>query len=195
MPDPMYKLQGARPPLSKLPGFSSGSSLFGTIPSLRHCFHVFDHIEESIFFFDMEYALAYINQKGRKLVRKAFGIEPVMGESVLHSLSPELHREFRQILDGVLSGQPTEYEKEIPSSKVWLHCKYFPAYDAMGQINGIYGVVRDITVEKKLKPLEEKAEIYEQDLYQSRLLFEQFMQNSPLVAWLTDGEGTMHYMN
>jgi PAS domain S-box-containing protein len=195
MPDPMFKLQGIPLPLPKSSSFSHGLFSFGSIPSLRHCFHVFDHIEESIFFFDKEYTLVYINKKGRKLIRKAFGIEPVTGESVLDTLPIELNREFRQILDGVLSGRPTEYEKEIPSSKVWLHCRYFPAYDAMGEMNGVYGVVRDITVEKKIKPLEEKAEIYEQDLFQSRLLFEQFMQNSPLVAWLADGEGTMHYMN
>ena len=32
-------------------------------------------------------------------------------------------------------------------------------------------------------------------MYESRQLFEEFMENSPLLAWVADEEGIIHFMN
>jgi PAS domain S-box-containing protein len=56
----------------------------------------------------------------------------------------------------------------------------------------MYCVARNAT-EKKLA--EKKVEEAERQKIESRVLFELFMKNSPLVAWITDIEGVMHYMN
>lgn len=52
-----------------------------------------------------------------------------------------------------------------------------------------------LSAKRECRKLERENKAIEQNLFQSRLLFEQFMQNSPLVAWVTDAGGTMQYMN
>ncbi|RYF85619.1 MAG: PAS domain S-box protein, partial [Chitinophagaceae bacterium] len=168
---------------------------FDATAGLRSCFHVFDHIDESFFFFDTAYRLLYLNKPGGEILKKAYGINLAVGENIIEKLPASRQIGFMQVIDTVLSGNPVDYELEICSEKMWIRCKYFPSYDANGDINGFYGVVKDITSKKEIGRLTHKAETMQQDLFQSRLLFEQFMQNSPLVAWLTDARGIMHYMN
>lgn len=56
----------------------------------------------------------------------------------------------------------------------------------------MYCVARNAT-EKKVA--EEKLKAAERKTHQSKQVFELFMKNSPLVAWITDIEGVMQYMN
>lgn len=169
--------------------------LLAPLTTLRNCFHVFEHIDEAFFFFNERFELLYLNKAGHEIIKRAYGLQPKPGECLFDSLPVKRRTAFVNIMMDVLKGETADYELEIPERKIWIHCKYFPNYSEKGVINGLYGVVKDITAKKEIGRLEQKAEIIEQDLFQSRLLFERFMQNSPLVAWLTDARGTMQYMN
>ena len=167
----------------------------GPLSSPHGCFKIFDHIDESFFSFDKEGNLLHLNKPGQQILKKSYGIELAVGENVIQKLPAERRQGFAEIIARVLAGEAIQYELEIPSRNTWIHCKYFPSFGADGRTNGLYGVVKDITAKKEMGRLEQKAEVIEQTLFQSRLLFEQFMQNSPLVAWLTDRRGVMRYMN
>ena len=168
---------------------------FGCFPSSQNMFHVFDHIDDAFFFFDKSYHVLYLNKTGSDILEKAYGVSIASGENLVEKLPDERKKGFTQMLSKVLNGVPVAYELEISSKKMWIHCKYFPSFEEGKKVNGFYGIVKDITAQKEVGRLEQKAESIEHDLFQSRFLFEQFMQNSPLVAWLTDARGTMHYMN
>lgn len=167
----------------------------GTLSNHKDSFGIFNHIDESFFSFDKNANLLYLNKPGMHILKKAYGIQLNIGENIIKKLPVERRQGFAEIIRKVLAGEAVQYELEIPSRNTWIHCKYFPSYGADGQPIGLYGVVKDITAKKEVGRLEQKAEIIEQNLFQSRLLFEKFMQNSPLVAWLTDQRGVMQYMN
>lgn len=171
------------------------SPCFGCFPSFQNIFHVFDHIDDAFFFFDKDFNLLYCNKTAVDVLEKAYGSRLAKGENLLEKLPAERKNGFVQLVSKVFQGEPVEYELEITAKKLWLHCKYFPSFEGDKKVNGFYGVVKDITAKKEINRLEEKAESIQQDLSQSRLLFEQFMQNSPLLAWLVDARGNMHYMN
>lgn len=180
-------------PLLTQPGFPLPS--FGPLTFSGAAVDILNHIDESFFSFDRHARLLYLNKPGKKILQKAYGLTLEIGENILQKLPAERRQGFSQIIEKVLAGESAEYEVEIVATRTWLHCSYFPGYCPNGKINGCYGVVKDITAQKEVGRLEQKAERIEQNLFQSRLLFEQFMQNSPLVAWLTDQRGVMQYMN
>lgn len=160
-----------------------------------NCFSVLNYIDEAFFYFNANFGITYMNQQAQKIAKKIYCFQPVVGQNILHYVSSDRRHDFKKVLERVLQGEAIEYEIEVESKLTWLHCKYFPSVNEAGFINGIYGLLKDVTANKEVGRLEAKAEITEKNLFQSRLLFEQFMQNSPLVSWLTDEEGVMHYMN
>ena len=158
-------------------------------------FPAFEHIDESFFFFTTAFKIEYLNKQAWELSKKIYGKKPTLGDSILDYVSTGRKHNFKKILEDILEDKTVEYEIQVEGTETWLFCKYFPGKDENGVINGIYGLLKDITTEKAFGRLELKAGIIEKNLFESRLLFEQFMQNSPLVSWLADASGTMHYMN
>ncbi len=199
MPHSVTSVNNLFPPISypeeQFTTNQQASACLDCHPSLPDCFHAFDHIDESFFFLDREYRLLYINKPGTQILQRAYGIQVEPGENVVERFPKERQQDYAMILNKVLKGEAVDYELEIPLRHLLIHCKYFPSFSANREINGIYGVVKDITAKKEMNRLVQKAESIKQDLFQSRLLFEQFMQNSPLVAWLTDARGVIQYMN
>lgn len=63
-------------------------------------------------------------------------------------------------------------------------------WDAAEEI--MYCVARNGTEKREA---DEKVRIAERKLQHSKQLFELFMKNSPIAAWITDSEGVMQYMN
>ena len=62
-------------------------------------------------------------------------------------------------------------------------------------ITGICVMLKDISVIKELEERENKRNSSEQKGFQSKMLFETFMENTPLTAWITDDKGMMLYLN
>ena len=154
-----------------------------------------EHIDESFFFFNSALEIEYLNKQAWELSKKIYGRHPELGDSILEYVSPGRRKAFKKVLEDTLEDKTVEYEIQVENTDIWLFCKYFPGKDENGVVNGVYGLLKDISAKKAFGRLELKAGIIEKSLFESRLLFEQFMQNSPLVSWLTDAHGTMHYMN
>ncbi|HVF81496.1 MAG TPA: PAS domain S-box protein [Flavisolibacter sp.] len=164
-------------------------------PIAQNIFQAFDYIEEAFFFFNTNFEVEYLNRQAREVGKKIYQIQPVLGDSILNYVTPGRRQNFKKVLEKIVQGESASYEIEVEATNVWLHCKYFPSWDEDGCVNGVYGLLKDISAEKEIGRLEEKTVRIEKNLFQSRLLFEEFMQNSPLVSWLTDASGVMHYMN
>ena len=77
---------------------------------------------------------------------------------------------------------------------MWLECSYKPLKGEQG-ITGICVMLKDISVIKELEERENKRNSSEQKGFQSKMLFETFMENTPLTAWITDDKGMMLYLN
>lgn len=163
--------------------------------SSRFLFPAFEHIDESFFFFTTEFEIEYLNAQAKELSKKIYGRLPLMGDNILEYVTTGRKSDFKKVLEQVLEGDTVQYDIQVEETDIWLSCKYFPGTDEFGIITGVYGLLKDISAKKAFGHLKEQAGIIEKDLFESRLLFEQFMQNSPLVSWLTDGSGVMHYMN
>jgi PAS domain S-box-containing protein len=68
--------------------------------------------------------------------------------------------------------------------------------DKAGQITGFVAVSRDVTKEHEIKhkfDFEQKKSRL--DLAKEQQQFETFMEHAPTLAWISDEEGTLHYMN
>ncbi|HZH66069.1 MAG TPA: PAS domain S-box protein [Flavisolibacter sp.] len=161
----------------------------------QNFFQTFDHIEEAFFFFNISFEIKYLNRQAKEVAQKIYQVQPVLGDNILDYVSPYRRHKFKKVLEQVIQGTTIAYEIEVEDTNIWLKCKYFPSLDEEGFVNGVYGLLKDISETKEMGRLEKKTERIEQNLFQSRLLFEQFMQNSPLVSWLTDESDAMQYMN
>lgn len=80
-------------------------------------------------------------------------------------------------------------------SRIHLHITYMPLKNSFDLISNVAVIIKDLTDEKRRERLEEKQKEAEAQLYKSRILFEQFMENCPLPSWITDETGVMQYMN
>jgi len=79
--------------------------------------------------------------------------------------------------------------------RLYLNITYAPLRDSMGNITNACVIIKDLTAQKKMEFLQQKKLAAEKRFYESRKLFEEFMENSPLLAWVVDDEGYIHYMN
>ncbi|MDB5207272.1 MAG: hypothetical protein JWR72_2347 [Flavisolibacter sp.] len=177
---------------------TSNSNLVAASPLqsiVQNLFHAFDHIEEAFFFFNTDFGVEYLNKQAKEVGKKIYQIQPILGDSILNYVTAGRRKNFKKVLEKILQGESASYEIEVEATTIWLHCKYFPCYDEDGFVNGIYGLLKDISAKKEIGKLEEKTGRIEQNLFQSEMLFKKFMQNSPLVSWLTDEKGVMQYMN
>jgi PAS domain S-box-containing protein len=68
--------------------------------------------------------------------------------------------------------------------------------DKSGQVSGFVAVSRDVTKEHEIKhefdSVQKKSKI---DLAKEQQQFSTFMEHAPTLAWISDEEGTLHYMN
>jgi PAS domain S-box-containing protein len=103
---------------------------------------------------------------------------------------------LKKHLEEVLTGKKVQYELKIinDGQPVWLKYSFTPLQQAQ-DINGICVVLKDITLIKELDEKNRKRRIEEDTHFQSKLLFETFMESTPLTAWITDIKGVMHYLN
>ncbi len=56
-------------------------------------------------------------------------------------------------------------------------------------------MLKEITILKEAEEKERQRKIGEENYFQNKVLFETFMENTPLTAWITDEKGVMHFLN
>ena len=81
------------------------------------------------------------------------------------------------------------------ANRVYQEITYLPITNSYNYVTHVAIIAKDLTDEKRLAVIEKKQREMEKQLFHSRVLFENFMQNSPMPAWVTDEDGMMRYMN
>ncbi|MBS1604706.1 MAG: PAS domain-containing protein [Bacteroidetes bacterium] len=122
-----------------------------------------------------------------------FGIsgEEMVGRITLQQLlGPQLFEMNLPYIRKALKGEQQTFERELrtPGGEVRNSlATYYPDVED-GKVRGLIVHVADTTPIRKMREIEAK-------LYESRELFQRFMDNSPTPAWIRDEEGIMQYMN
>src|SRR5215831_5698778 len=95
------------------------------------------------------------------------------------------------------NGETVSYEalRNEPNGNIWLHFTYFPLKDNLGTVINVFIVLKNITAQKEFEILDKHRKEVEKKFLESKMLFEDFMENSPLTAWITDETGNVIYMN
>lgn len=162
-----------------------------TKTDLQTLLSVFSSINDNFFIVTKDYQVIMVDEKSNDNIESYYGHRYEIGDHVLEKLPLNRKQQIENCLTAAFKGEKTIYETNIinkSGKSVWLQCSCFPIKDAHGMINLICLMGRNITTQKEVEQVNEK-------LYQSRKLFETFMENSPMLSWITDGRGTFHYLN
>ncbi|MEI6946983.1 PAS domain S-box protein [Paraflavisolibacter sp. H34] len=165
---------------------------------LQNFYSAFASMEDGFFFANRQLRLTYYNPAAESIFRKAYQQEIMIGESIPARLPADRREVVATFFRRALKGETIEYETVLTEEGVaplWLGCRYFPTRDALGNITGICGILKDITVRKELEKAEAERKKMEEKLLQEKALFEEFMKNTPLRAWIADENGALHYFN
>ncbi|HVU96330.1 MAG TPA: PAS domain-containing protein [Puia sp.] len=105
-------------------------------------------------------------------------------------LGPELFEKNRPFVMAALQGKVQTFERDIrmPTGEIRNSIATYYPDNEHGAVQGIIVHVADVTPIRKMQAAEKK-------LFESRELFQQFMENSPTPAWITDQDGIMEYVN
>jgi PAS domain S-box-containing protein len=149
------------------------------------------NIDDNFFIVDKDLRMAFIDEKSNQNLRSFYGITYNEGDHILEKMPLERKQQVMQSFTNALKGSKTSYEvniKNVAGKSIWLQGNYFPIKEHDGTISHACLIVRDITTHKEVELVHER-------LYQSRKLFETFMENSPILSWITDVKGIIRYLN
>ena len=153
-------------------------------------------LNEALLFLDKNLIIVFLNEKASEILKNIWGDFFEIGESILNLLHNGEQINLKKHLDEALTGKKVSCEFEIIHNgrPIWLEFSFTPLQYEQG-IDGICVLFKDITLIKELKEKDSKVKIEEGTHFQSKLLFEAFMESTPLTAWITDTKGRMHYLN
>lgn len=147
--------------------------------------------EDNWVIIDKDLKIAFIDDKTNGILQNIYGINYTIGENVIDKLPERVKGEITDYIEGALVGDKTSYQLNVFSvtgESLWLQVTFFPLKEKNGYITHACWLIRDITAQKKIDILNEQ-------LYRSRKLFETFMENSPILSWITDVKGVIRYLN
>lgn len=162
--------------------------------SLQKLTFLLSSLEESFYIVDLDLRIIFINTKENIGRLRKYKIGDHALRYVPEHRKELVHEYYRRSFTGetisyeIFSAEPGE----VPS---WFHFTYIPLKDDFNRINNVCVVINNITPKKEFQLSEEKRKEAEKRLFESRKVFEDFMENSPLTAWITDNNGIIHYMN
>lgn len=143
------------------------------------------------FVVDKDLNIAFIDDFTNQRLTDIYGFFYKVGESVLAPLPNGRKLQIEACFHQALAGEQNGYEiniQTVQGKSLWLRTSYFPVKDDRGYITHACSLVKDITAEKHMTQVNEL-------LYQSRKLFETFMENSPILSWITDRNGILKYLS
>lgn len=147
--------------------------------------------EDYFFIVDKDLRLAFVDDEINRRLKDIYGYTFSSGENVLRKLPAERRDQIRHCFEKAFSGEKAQYEVPVTTASgkdIWLQATYFPVRDASGVITHACSLVKNITPQKQM-------EVINDMLYRSRMLFETFMENSPIMSWITDKNGMIKYLN
>ncbi|MBS1745261.1 MAG: PAS domain S-box protein [Bacteroidetes bacterium] len=151
-------------------------------------------LDESFLIIDSNFKVIFLNLNGS--LYKALDSDYQVGDSAFKYVPESYHRELKNYCFRALRGETVNYSIEINAGpKFYLDLTYKPIKDDFNSVKCICIIIKDLTIKKEIEVLQQTKKAIEESYFKSRKFFEEFMENSPMPAWVTDRNGTMHYMN
>lgn len=147
--------------------------------------------EDYFFVVDKDLRLAFVDEEINKRLHEIYGVTFAAGEDVVQKLPAERREQIRTCFQKAFLGEKVQYDVPVKTASgrdIWLQATYFPVRDAHGNITHACSLVKNITPQKKMEEVNDM-------LHRSRMLFETFMENSPIMSWITDKNGLLKYIN
>ena len=159
-------------------------------------YSVLTSLNEPVILLNNEFSIVFFNVKAQDIIQKISGQLCVIGQDISSLLQAKEELNIKSYLQEAIIGKEIHQQFTFTHNRrtTWLECNFKPI-KAEESIVGICVMFKDITVLKELKEEEKKRKIAEQNRIKSEMLFESFMENTPLTAWVTDSKGIMHYLN
>ncbi len=165
-----------------------------TKKSLQNFVSVLMQLEESFLIVDKNYKVSFACPK--KNVQNFFNSDYKAGDDAFKYIPQTYLKEIEKAYQRAFAGETINYDVESDGEpKLYFNITYSPLKDDFGNIISVCVIIKDLTDQKEIEFLQQKKNAVEKNLYESRLLFEEFMENSPLLGWVADAEGVIHYMN
>ncbi len=165
-----------------------------TKKSLQNFVSVLMQLEESFLIVDKNYKVSFACPK--KNVQNFFNSDYKAGDDAFKYIPQTYLKEIKKAYQRAFAGETINYDVESDGEpKLYFNITYSPLKDDFGNIISVCVIIKDLTDQKEIEFLQQKKNAVEKNLYESRLLFEEFMENSPLLGWVADAEGVIHYMN
>lgn len=158
--------------------------------SLQTLLSIMSSMDDSFFIVDRDLRIAHINEKTNQNTLEMYGFTYKVGDMVAEKLPAYRKEQIKDCFRVALQGERNSYTINILTPKgnsMWIQATYFPLINEQGIIAHACALVRDITAQKEIEIVNEK-------LYKSRHLFETFMENSPILAWITDSKEIIRYL-
>ena len=162
--------------------------------SLQNFSAVLSLLDESFLIVNRDFEVVFLSPKGK--VESFFNSNYKVGDYALKYI-PTLHSDvIKANYLKAFNGETIQYRAESDTEpKLYFDVTYTPLKDDFNHVTNVCIIIKDFTplVEKEL--LEEKKTAIEKSYIESRKLFEEFMENSPLLAWVVDEKGCIQYIN
>ncbi|MBV9963059.1 MAG: PAS domain S-box protein [Parafilimonas sp.] len=151
-------------------------------------------LDESFLIVDRNYKIIF--QRLKSNTQKFFTSNYQVGDSALKYI-PDLYASFvKKSYQKAFTGKIVNYNAiSAAKPKLYFNLTYAPLRDSMGNITNACVIIKDFTAQKEMEFMREQQNAAEKKLFESRKFFEDFMENSPLLAWIVDDGGSIHYMN
>jgi len=165
--------------------------------TLSNLVSVLSQMEENFFILNNSLQLTYLSARAFENAKTNFGFQFKLDDNFLTQFPSSYRNELKSILSTAMQGQKIRR----PISMTGIHRRFYgylqviPIKENDGIIKSICLVVRDTTESVLQKKASKEKMQTEEQLFQSRQMFEAFMQNAPLISWITREDGIMEYMN
>ncbi len=164
--------------------------------SLQNFTAVLSFLEESFLIVDRSRKVVFLSPK--KNVQAFHQSDYKVGDPAMKYIPENQQEEVSENYNKAFSGETITHEAASDGEeafRIYLNITYMPVKNNYGNVTHVAIIIKDLTEEKRAAFFEQKKKEAEENLYQSRRLFEDFMENCPLPAWITDEDGIMRYMN
>jgi PAS domain S-box-containing protein len=170
------------------------TELYQTRAILQNFTALLAALDETFILIDKQRKVVYSHFKQQ--ASEFYGFIFSEGEHVLDRI-PESRRELvADSCNRAFSGETVTYEVSSPQHPdTYIQVTYLPLKSETGAISHICKVVKDVSHQKAFECEQQHKRLAEDRLYQSRMVFEAFMEHSPMQAWITDVNLGMRYMN